>query len=406
MTQRRSANAMALAAMALAALLAQGCVMARHEAVPRELEDMAQVAGFTGSIRYFPRDARDLKRFEQDFLECLEREAACLGNGSDLSHLPPSALLAISGGGDNGAFGAGFLNGWTKAGTRPEFKLVTGVSTGALIAPFAFLGPEYDDELKALYTNISARDILKKRTFFSVLFKDAMADNAPLWNLVKQYIDQKMLAAIAAEHARGRVLLIGTTNLDARRPVIWNFTKIAASGNPGALELIHRLLIASAAIPAAFPPEMIDVMVDGKPYQEMHVDGGAAAQVFIYPPGLKLAEFSKEHHAERQRKLYIIRNARLDPDWAQTERWTLSIANRAIASLIEYQGIGDLYRIFTTARRDGLDYNLAFIPETFNVPHKTDFDMAYMRALYDVGYRSAEAGYAWYKEPPALFGGH
>ncbi len=406
MVRRKSVKAMAVAAVALAALLAQGCVMARHEAVPRELEDVAQVAGFTGSIRYFPRDARDLERFEQDFLECLEREAACLGKGNDLSHLPPSALLAISGGGDNGAFGAGFLNGWTKAGTRPEFKLVTGVSTGALIAPFAFLGPAYDDELKALYTTISARDILKKRTFLSALFKDAMADNRPLWDLVNQHIDQKMLAAIAAEHARGRVLLIGTTNLDARRPVVWNLTKIAASGNPGALDLIHRLMVASAAIPAAFPPEMIDVAVDGKPYQEMHVDGGAVAQVFIYPPGLKLAEFSREHHAERQRKLYIIRNARLDPDWAQTERWTLSIANRAIASLIEYQGIGDLYRIYTTARRDGLDYNLAYIPETFNEPHKTDFDTAYMRALYEVGYQLAEAGYSWHKEPPALFGGH
>jgi hypothetical protein len=232
-----------------------------------------------------------------------------------------------------------------------------------------------------------------------------MADNRPLWNLIKRHINQEMLAAIAVEHAKGRVLLIGTTNLDARRPVIWNLTKIAASGSPRALELIQTLLIASAAIPAAFPPVMIDVTVDGKHYEEMHVDGGAVTQVFIYPPGMKLAEFSKEHHAERQRKLYIIRNARLDPEWAQTERWTLSIASRAISSLIEYQGIGDLYRILNSTRRDGIDYNLAFVPESFNAPHKTDFDTAYMRELFEFGYRQAEAGYSWYKEPPVLFGG-
>ncbi len=385
--------------------LSQGCAMTRNAAVPLELENQAEVPGFTDSIRYLPRDAHDLELFERDFLGCLEREAACQGHAGDLSHLGEASFLAISGGGDNGAFGAGLLNGWTAAGTRPVFKLVTGVSTGALIAPFAFLGPSYDAQLKEFYTTVSPRDILKKRTLLTGLFKDALADNSPLWNLVKKHINQEMLAAIAAEHAKGRMLLVGTTNLDARRPVIWNLTKIAASGSPRALELFQTLLIASAAIPAAFPPVMIDVTVNGKPYQEMHVDGGAVTQVFIYPPGMKLGELSKEHHAERRRKLYIIRNARLDPDWAETERRTLSIASRSIASLLEYQGIGDLYRMLNSARRDGLDYNLAFIPESFNEPHKEDFDTGYMWKLFDVGYRMGEAGYPWAKEPPVVFHG-
>jgi predicted acylesterase/phospholipase RssA len=390
----------------LAAALTQSCAVVRHTAVPAGLETRADLAGFTDAIRYYPRDARHLKLFEQDILDSLTREAAYLRIRGDVGSFPPAAYLAISGGGDNGAFGAGFLNGWTKSGTRPTFKLVTGVSTGALIAPFAFLGPSYDGRLKELYTTISGSDVASRRSIFSVLFKDARSDNEPLWNLVKKHITQDMLTAIAAEHAKGRILLIGTANLDALRPVIWNLTKIAASGNPRALELVHTLLIASAAIPGEFPPVMVDVNVDDKTYQEMHVDGGAVAQVFIYPPAMRLGELSKEHSVERQRTLYIIRNARLDPEWAEVERRTLPIVIRAISSLVEYQGIGDLYRIYTTTQRDGVEYNLAFIPDTFNTPHTTDFDTAYMLELFDLGHRLAEAGYTWYKEPPVLFRAH
>ena len=211
-----------------------------------------------------------------------------------------------------------------------------------------------------------------------------------------------MLDAIAAEDAKGRMLLVGTVDLDARRPVIWNITKIAASGRPGSLELVRSLLIASSAIPATFPPVMIDVEVGGKKYQEMHVDGNTAAQVFVYPAAVRLKEVAETVGVHRERKLYILRNARLDPEWAQVERRTLPIAAQAISTLIQYQGIGDLYRIYTVTRRDGIDFNLAYIPPTFQSPHKEEFDTAYMRALYDVGYRMAEKGYIWTKEPPVL----
>jgi patatin-like phospholipase/acyl hydrolase len=129
-----------------------------------------------------------------------------------------------------------------------------------------------------------------------------------------------MLKEIAQEHERGRLLLMATTNLDARQAVIWNMGKIAASGHPKALKLFHKIMLASAAIPGAFPPVIIDVEADGKRYQEMHVDGGAMAQVFIYPPSIKVADVSKQHGIVRERHLYVIRNARLDPDWA--ERWS------------------------------------------------------------------------------------
>ncbi|HWZ85421.1 MAG TPA: patatin-like phospholipase family protein [Thermoanaerobaculia bacterium] len=388
-----------------AALLAVSCAStARLPAVPARLAPRADVVGFTNDIRYFPRDAEDVRQFEEAFVASWGRERATLGLAPG-APLPPAAYLAISGGGDNGAFGAGLLNGWTKAGDRPTFKLVTGVSTGALIAPFAFLGPAYDARLKALYTDISMKDIAELRPLYTALFSEAMADTAPLARLVEKSVTQEMLDAIAAEHEKGRILLVGTTNLDARRPVIWDITRIAATHSPSALRLVHKILLASAAIPGTFPPVMIDVTADGRPYSEMHVDGGTANQVFVYPVASELARLSRENDAERARTLYIIRNARLDPEWAQVDRRTLPIALRAITCLIQYQGIGDLYRIYTIARRDHVAYNLAYIPPTFDTPHTTDFDQPYMRALFDLGDKMAAERHEWATHPPVLLSG-
>jgi predicted acylesterase/phospholipase RssA len=397
----RISRSLPLACIA-AALLAPGCATApRREAVPNALQAKAHVVGFPVGIRYFPRDAAHVKEFERDYVDAMERETAWLRSQGWNGPPPPAAYLAISGGGDNGAFGAGLLNGWTNAGTRPQFKLVTGVSTGALIAPFAFLGSTYDETLKSLYTSVSLRDIAERRSLLSALYADSMADTTALWKLVKKYMTQGVLDAIAAEHRKGRILLVATTNLDLRRGVIWNVTEIAASGNPGALELVQKILIASAAIPGTFPPVMIDVEANGKTYQEMHVDGGTVAQVFVYPAAVRLHEL-----VERQRTLYIIRNARLDPDWAQVDRRILPIAFRSISCLIQNQGEGDLYRIYAVAQRDHVDYNLAFIPPTFDVPHTAEFDTAYMKALFEVGYRMAGKGYDWwYKHPPVLVSG-
>jgi len=236
----------------------------------------------------------------------------------------------------------------------------------------------------------------------AAIFDDAMADNAPLGHLVKQYITEDTLNDIAQEYQRGRLLLIATTNLDARQAVIWNMGKIAAIGGPEALALFHKILLASAAIPGAFPPVMIDVEANGNRYQEMHVDGGAMAEVFLYPPALKVGDLSKQQGVVRERNLYIIRNARLDPDWAEVECRTVSIAARAVASLIHSQSIGDLYKIYAETQRDGIDFNLAYIPKSFNAPHKEEFDTEYMRQLFQTGYDLAVKGYRWDKTPPGL----
>jgi predicted acylesterase/phospholipase RssA len=229
-----------------------------------------------------------------------------------------------------------------------------------------------------------------------------MADNAPLRELIRETFTREFLDEIAEQHARGRILLVGTSNLDARRPVIWNLTKVAASDDPRALTLFHDVLAASSAIPGAFPPLMLDVVCDGQRYQEMHVDGGAFSQVFVYPPSLHLEEEAEEHHVERERTLYVVRNSQLVPDWSEVERRTLSIAGRAIASLIQTQGIGDLFRIYVLAERDEVDFNLAYIPDDFDAPHPEPFDTTYMRALFEVGYERGVAGGEWVQAPPGM----
>jgi predicted acylesterase/phospholipase RssA len=370
----------------------------RLPAVPQELQAQAEVVGLPG-VRYTEASMPD---FLRDAEASARRELEQRAKAGETGPLPPAHFLAISGGGDNGAFGAGLMNGWTASGTRPEFKLVTGVSTGALIAPFAFLGQKYDPVLKEIYTGISSKDVLEERNFLAAVLADAMADNAPLWSLTKKYITEQLLQEIAAEYARGRLLFVGTTNLDARQGVIWNMGKIAASGHPGALQLFRSILIASAALPGAFPPVFIDVEAKGQRYQEMHVDGGASAQVFVYPTKYQLAERAAAIGMQRERHLYVVRNARLDPDWAHVERRTMSIAARAITSLIQTQGKGDVFRIFAVAQRDQVDFNLAYIPETFKVGHKEEFDNPYMRQLFQLGYDLSKNGYDWVKQPPGF----
>jgi predicted patatin/cPLA2 family phospholipase len=365
--------------------------------VPEELTQRAQIPGIPNA-RYFV--GLDTEPFVRDVLLARQREQDYLASSAPGGEMPPVALLALSGGGDKGAFGSGLLNGWTARGDRPTFKAVTGVSTGALIASFAFLGPDYDASLKEVFTTIGPPDVLTRRSVIAAIENDGMADNQPLWGLISKHIDQDLLDAVAEQHRRGRILLIGTTNLDARQPVIWNMGNIAASGAPGALDLYRSILLASAAIPGAFPPTMVRVEVDGQQYDEMHVDGGASAQVFLYPPSMPAVARSLGETMSRSGSVYVIRNSWLSSTYDPSSRRTIDIAARAISSLIQTQGFGDLYRIFLTSQRDGLDFNLAFIGADFQYGPVEQFDTGFMNALYDYGYELGLNGYPWQKVPP------
>jgi predicted acylesterase/phospholipase RssA len=397
--QRLVAIGDCLAALVVTAALGACASPVREPGVPSELSERATVLGGLTNARYFA-DAQ-VPALTREAYAALDRERAQIGTASS-GRLPQANFLAVSGGGDNGAFGAGLLIGWTERGDRPEFKLVTGVSTGALIAPFAFLGSSYDGVLRHVYTEVDQSDIFESRSVLTAVFNDALKDTTPLFKLVSHYVDDQMLAAIAREYRKGRLLLIGTTDLDAQRPVIWNIGAIATSGRPGAVDLLRKILLASAAIPAAFPPVLIDVEVDGKPYQEMHVDGGAIAQTFLYPPTLTAGLDLRSGPLARERHAYVIRNGRLDPEWASTDRRVFSIAGRAVATLLHYSGQNDVYRLQTITARDGVDFNLAYIGRDFTVEHTDDFDPTYMRALFEYGRAQITKGTVWKKSSPLL----
>ncbi len=382
--------------MPIMSLAAACSSLERGMPAPESLAEQATVLGIPNA-RYWPDTQGEA--LAREALAAQQRERAAIGG---VGRLPPAAFLAVSGGGENGAFGAGLLCGWYDSGTIPVFKLVTGVSTGALIAPFAFLGGAYYERLRTLYTTIAPSDVLEVRGIYGALFGDALADTTPLLRLIERYCDARMLADIADAYRKGRILLIGTTNLDEQRPVIWNIGAIADSGRPGALELVHKILLASASIPGAFPPVMIDVEVRGQKYQEMHVDGGAVAQTFLYPPDISLRIDVRSPEFRRERVAYIIRNGRLNPNWTDVGRQFLSIAGRTIATMLHYSGYNDVIRIYALTRRDGVDYNLAFIDTEFPEYQHEQFDPAYMKTLFDYGYARGRAGYRWRKAPPIL----
>src|SRR6202045_5358806 len=317
-------------------------------------------------------------------------------------HQPVSNLLAISGGAEGGAFGAGLLVGWSDAGTRPVFDVVTGVSSGALIAPFVYLGSEHDSQLREIFTKYGRKDIFTYNVP-GLLEGSALVDDAPLARLIAEYVDDAFLQEVARERIKGRILLIGTTNLDTQRPVMWDMGRIAMSNRPDAIVLFRKILLASATLPGVFPPVRIQVRVGGKDYDELHVDGGITRQVFIAPLIFSFASGNqKSARPAVKPRLFVIRNGKINPEWQSVSENVLSVTQRSIATLIKNQGIGDLYRIYSVTRRDGIDFNLASIPADFGDNSGEPFDQKYMIALFDRGYDLASHSYSWMKAPPGM----
>jgi predicted acylesterase/phospholipase RssA len=310
--------------------------------------------------------------------------------------------LAISGGGANGAFSAGVLKGWTESGLRPEFTLVSGVSTGAIIAPFAFLGPDYDPVLEEIYTTLSTDDAIELRSLPAALFGSSGADTAPLAATLERYFDEDVIEAIAREHRRGRVLTVGTTNLDAVRPVTWNLTAIAASGRPEAGDLIRKIILASAAVPVAFPPVIFPVEADGQRYDELHVDGGASSLVYLYPLDYRWGDVTRRLAVPNRPNLYILENGHLHDDWDAVDPTLFDIALRSQRALMGSAVRGDIYRMFLAACRDGLDFRLAYIPDDFRLTPQEPFDPVYMAALFERGHELAREEMRWHTAPPGL----
>lgn len=380
-----------LLGMALAAC-AGPTVESLRDPVPEPLVKQSSVPGYQ-RIRYWGDNGEGLAPDLVAEIAAQQKAAGLTPNTRN--------YLAVSGGGSNGAFGAGLLFGWTAAGTRPEFTVVTGVSTGSLIAPFAFLGPPYDALLKEAYTEISGEDVYEKKGILGIIGSESVADNTPLRRLVSRYVTDQMLVDIVREHKRGRRLLIGTTNLDAERPVVWDIGAIAMSGVAGRKQLIQDILVGSASIPGVFPPVNIKVSADGKTYDELHVDGGTSNQAFMFPSNFSLRQSDKDlKRSGMKRTLYVIRNGKVTPEYSTVKPKLASIVGKSISSLIKTQGIGDLYRMYSNAQRDGIAFRAIWIPESFTRKEPAPFDPGYMRALFDLGYEMGRKGIPWEEQPP------
>ena len=351
------------------------------------------------NARFWP-ELDQYREMEMAALAASRTRDALIQAGQSTDHLPPASYLAISSGGDDGAFAAGLLVGWTSRGERPEFDVVTGVSAGALVAPFAFLGPQYDDVLRKVFSRIDRRDIFHARGLLVALTGDSMADDRPLALMIEKYINQDVLRDIARAYAKGRLLLVGTTNLDARQLVVWDVGAIASRGDAAALSLFRKIILASTAIPGVFPPVMIDVEADGRRYQEMHVDGAVMTQVFLFPVSFVSAASEQIGAGNRARHIYIIRNGRIDVQWGSTERRAITVASRALDALVDRQALSDIYRLQLLAQQDGADLNIAYIDSGFSYPHRRLFAGDYMQHLFQYSYQLAASGYRWSKALP------
>ncbi|MBW2278683.1 MAG: patatin, partial [Deltaproteobacteria bacterium] len=245
-------------------------------------------------------------------------------------------------------------------------------------------------------------ELIDQHNLLTAVTVDGFASTAPLRKLVEQYMGREVLDAIATEYRKGRILLIGTTNLDANRPVLWRIGRIATSESPQRLRLFHDVLIASASIPIAFSPVYIEAVgQDGMVYDEMHVDGGATSQISLYPLGIDWGKVLEKMEVPGAPKLFLINNGKLEPTWSAVDTGNLAeIGTRTIFSAIRSQGIGDLFRLYIGALRDGLEYHLASVPADFNAESREHFDPIYMSKLFDLGYEMAVAGYTWARHPP------
>ncbi len=368
-----------------AALVLSSCTHTSDRAVDALEADNALIEGY-GDIRAFRYSPRN---------ETLARHSDWMvKTQSDNKN-----ILMISGGGGGGAFGVGVLAGWTATNTRPHFDVVTGVSTGALIAPYAFLGPAYDDALVHLFTSGVAGELVAINGPFGV-FGASLLKPGPLKRHIERAITPEVLNRIAAEHQNGRRLFILTTNLDTQRGVIWNMGAIAASGNPDAVKLFQDIIIASASVPGVFPPVRIQATSNGRQFQELHSDGGTTSQI-LTPPLLNENTLFSERRAKQKVDLYVIVNNALIPEFDITPNRTVPSLGRAYSTFLKSQAQSELTALYNHSRRTGARFHVASIEVQIPYSMLDPLNRNYMHAVYRLGYEQIIAGALW-KPMPAF----
>ena len=369
---------------------------APREPLPPDLIEKAVVPGYE-TIRVWGDEV------SEGMLASIAQKDEDVRAAAEAGRSPKSLLqadfLAISGGGDQGAFAAGVLSGWAKRGDRPQFEVVTGVSAGALAAPFAFIGAGCDRLLRDVYTTYGARDLYRSRGLRGY-FMDAFDDNTPMQRMVESYATDRFLDQIAEGYQDGRRLFIMTTNLDAQRPMVWDLSAVAASTRPDRRAMFAKILLASSAIPGLFPPVYFPIVADGRSSTEMHVDGGVTAQLVFVPPEAKVIEIEdKIFKKRRARHLYAIRNSTIEPDYQPTPPRALAIIGRAVRTMVKYQVVSDLARLYSFAESNNTTFHYCSVPASFGMSGKAPFDKCLARELFVSGEEIGSKG-LWSSMPP------
>ena len=387
----------------MGALSMQGCATTRpRNAVPVDFAGEVTIPGMP-DIRSTIDNPNPIV-IEKSLIASFKEEAQ-FDYPTDAQGIKIYPVLAVSAGGPKGAYGAGFLKGWSKAGSRPFFKIITGVSSGAIIAICAFLGKDYDDQLEEFFTTMSTKDIMKQNNLFSILFGSSFMSPAPLEKKISAIVDEKLIAKVAEEHRRGRRLFIGTANLDAQEFIVWDMGTLACKGGPDALKMFRKILLASSAMPMMFPPVYFEVSsATGERYEEMHVDGGSMREVFYIDRLTKnmegAANVSGIDPSKYRPQIYILSTSYMSPIRQQVKRSVVDIGLRSLETLQAAAFSGDIYRLFAFAQKRGLDFNLAYIPADYKPHPKEFFDTEEMQRLFKRGYDDAVNGYKWHKTPP------
>jgi hypothetical protein len=318
---------------------------------------------------------------------------------------PRYNVLVLSTGGPYGAFSAGMLVGWSETGTRPQFDCVTGVSTGALVSVFAFLGPAWDAKLASVLSNLNAEKVYRMRRPLAMLRRSSFASTEPLQRLIEDTIDEELLTAVAKAHSSGRRLYVGTTNLETRRLAVWDLGAIASRGDAEALKLFRTILLASCSIPGFFEPVPIDVPVNGQSHTELHVDGGASAAMF-----LRLPDGSQNLRGRRPlvgSNLYIIVAGKLYADPGPVRPGFIPVAGSSISSLLYAEARGDLYRLFTATLVSGMKFQLAALPQDFtSSANNTSFGATEIKQLFEEGVRLGRSPNPWSSLPQGSYAGN
>jgi predicted acylesterase/phospholipase RssA len=311
-------------------------------------------------------------------------------------------ILALSGGGAGGAFGAGALVGLTRRGERPQFEVVTGVSTGALIAPFAFLGSSWDAKLTEALAGAGTGRLLQRRTV-DILYRPSLYRGPPLADFVERAASDPLIDAVAREAGKGRMLLVATTDLDKESTVIWNMGTIALQNSATSRKLFRDVLVASASVPGIFPPVLIHVESSRGSFDEMHVDGGTTVPFFFAPevahidPGQLTGLVGVN--------LYVLMNTQMGGAPETTAGRLGSIMARSFDAVLTSMSRTELQLASAFAHANAMNFRLTEIPIDYPFGGPVDFHPSAVRALFDYGERCAEQGLLWTTPAEALHRG-